>query len=82
MDDFILALAAPLAVAAAKTIAELVISWMKKHGSRIEIRVGDRVIATINSAGDAQVLSKRIQEELAKDKQQQSANRPSTTSMP
>jgi hypothetical protein len=75
----LIVISAPVAVAIAKAVVELLKSWMKKHGSTIEIRVGDRVISTINSGGDQSKISKLIKDELDKDAQQQSANKLSTT---
>jgi hypothetical protein len=68
-STLLLAFAAVVAVAVAGVVAQLLKSWMKKRGSNIEIRVGDRVVSTIQVAGDQSEISKRIQDELVKDEQ-------------
>jgi hypothetical protein len=70
----LIVLATPVAVALARTAVKFLESWMKIHGSNIEIRIGNRVISTIKSMGDHSELSKLIQDELVKDEQRRSAN--------
>jgi len=67
IDTLVLVLAAPAAVAIAKAVVEFLRSWMTKKGSEIEIRIGDRVISTINSGQDKSKISELIQTALSKD---------------
>jgi hypothetical protein len=74
VDTTLIVRAAPIAVTLARAAVKFLESWMKTHGSNIEIRVGGRVISTIKSMGDQSELSKLIQDELVKDKKKQSEN--------
>jgi hypothetical protein len=72
IDTLAIVIAAPIVMMAARTAVAFFKSWLTKKGSNIEIRVGNRIISTINSGEDKSTVLGAIQGELIKDAKERS----------